>query len=163
MTALKQERQPQPIPAWISDLFLRFSYIYRELWMHAYPEVEDIEMAKIEWTMSLCGFNEKVVHRAVEKCKLHYSKPPSIKEFYDLCMSELRYLRDEDGTKQITNQKRSAPSPILAEFMAKNPIKPDDPFRKIYDQYKGTKELGVKMIDEMKKQFKLGSRQSTPV
>lgn len=142
-------------PDWLGILFLRFAAIYEGLWLWD-AKTEAAMLAKqLEWYGALASFTAPVIYKAIDMARLHHEKPPSIKEFYELCRSAFRMLRDSpDSPKQIEDKRRPPPSPLLASYMAKHPPKEDDPFRLIYEKYQGQgKILGEMMIKEIKKQL----------
>lgn len=134
----------------MDNLFFRFALIYKGLWTHGLNTDSDVLAAQIEWYIPLQHFEGDVVSRAIEICKTTYDQPPSIKQFVELCRQE----RDRYNfhNPKLTDERQAPVSPLLREYMLKNPIKPEDPFKAIFDRYKG-RERGIETMKEVKRQL----------
>lgn len=141
----------QNFPAWLDNLFFRFSVIYKGLWTQNMRTDTDILANQIEWYFPLQHFLPDAISKAIDQCKLIYDQPPTIKQFVELCRQE----RDRYNfhNPQLSCDKKSEPvSPLLHEYMMKNARKDDDPFKLIFQKYRG-KERGIETIKEIKRQL----------
>lgn len=148
----EQQKPYQDFPAWLDNLFFRFALIYKGLWTQHMKSDAEILATQIEWYFPLQAFNGGIVSKAIEYCKMNYDEPPSIKQFVAVCRQE----RDRYNfhNPQLTHDyKESTPmSPLLHEYMMRNPRIEDDPFKLIFQKYKG-KERGQEVIKEIKRQL----------
>jgi hypothetical protein len=112
----------------------------------------DILANQIEWFFPLQHFNGDIVSKAIEQCKILYDQPPTIKQFVELCRQE-RERYNFHNPKISYDEKSPEVSPLLHEYMLKNPRKDDDPFKLLFQKYKG-KELGIEVMKEIMKQLK---------
>lgn len=135
----------QTFPDWLNDLFLRFSNIYGAIWTYDLSSEKNILAKKIEWFGPLSYFGNQVIQQAIEACKIAYSKPPSIKEFYDLCVHEKNNVKREHDKNKRIEFNNVGPSELLAEYMAKNPFGKDDIFKGI----DGPKEMFKVLMKKM--------------
>lgn len=139
-------------PSWVDNLFFRFSLIYKGFWTHNLKSDADILANQIEWYFPLQHFAGDVIGRAIDQCKVIYDQPPSIKQFVELCRQE----RDRYNfhNLQLTCDEKSSPcSPLLQEYMLRNPRAPDDPFKAIFAKYKG-KQRGIETMKEINRQLR---------
>lgn len=134
----------------MDNLFLRFTIIYKGLWTQNIKSDVDALANQIEWYLSLQYFNAEIVSRAIEICKTTYDQPPSIKQFVELCRQE----RDRYNfhTPKLTDERQAPVSPLLREYMLRNPRQSNDPFKSIFDRCKG-KERGIETLKEVKRQL----------
>lgn len=110
----------------------------------------DVLAAQIEWYFPLQNFDGESVSRAIEQCKMTYDQPPSIKQFAEICRQERD--RYNFNTNKLTDERQAPCSPLLYEYMMKNPRKSDDPFKSIFDKYRGC-ERGIETLKEVKRQL----------
>lgn len=106
----------------MNDLFIRFSAIYGGLWTHDLDGKTQSMSKKLEWFFPLSPFSHAVIHGAIDLCKLHYDKPPSIKQFRELCESEQKRMRPSGLQIDDKSRVRMSCSPLLAGYMANNPV-----------------------------------------
>lgn len=127
---------------WLNNLFLRFGAIYGGLWSHDVASESGLLLKRLEWYGALAGFRHDVINSAINLTRTHFDKPPSIKEFVDLCNSESRRLKPD--SPQLENKMRPPPSPLLAEYMAKHPQSQEE-LERFKKQFKG-KEFGTQFL-----------------
>jgi hypothetical protein len=140
-------------PHYLEDLFLKFSIAYENLWTYALKTERDLLAKKLMWHSQICTYPDHAILSAIDLAIKHFPKPPSIKEFLDLCSTETKRLKPEG--LQLTDNRRDPPSPLLAEYMAKNPEQVEM-WTQLGKQYSG-KELGtayLKIIKEKLAEFK---------
>jgi hypothetical protein len=65
-------------------IFARFHHIYTHKFETAYGDESTLTQAKREWAYSLAGTPAHLVEYALERCKLEFSWPPTIADFFQL-------------------------------------------------------------------------------
>lgn len=146
-------------PRWLKMLFHLFVVNYKNLWTDSLQH-EALEKAQeFLWSSSLRGVPEEIVMEAGLKAIQTYSFPPSIQQFLEITSAMQRNKRmDNTAQKVLTSDQkysRGPVSPLLAEYMEKNPRQAEDPFKALFAKYSG-QELGTEVLKEIKKQ--LGSK-----
>lgn len=134
-------------------LFRLFSVNYKELWTKTLETPELRQASTFLWMKSLENYEEKIIIDSAMEAIKNYQFPPSISQILEIIQTKLRNKRMEGTENAKTEYHTSAPlSPLLAEYMANNPRKPDDPFKILFEKYQG-QELGREVIKEIKKQL----------
>ena len=98
-----ETKKTSEFPKWVHDLFLRFSLIYGGIWSYGLRSDAEVMAKKTEWYLSLQRYSAPVVANAIERVKLQFDQPPSIKQFYDLCQVEEDRLKPE---KVLVEEKK---------------------------------------------------------
>lgn len=144
-------------PTWLTTLFTMFAVNYKNLWTDSLKDPALERAQNFIWQASLAGIPEEVIMVAgMQAIKLH-NFPPSIHQFLELTSAIQRNHRMENETQKVLKSgtgkyHRDPVSPLLAEYMAKNPPKEDDPFKLIFQKYSG-QELGTQVLKEIKRQL----------
>lgn len=114
------------------------------------------------WMTTLKGYDEQIILDAAVHAIKNYHFPPSIQQFVEIVNGLAKHKNLEKSTKNVLDYKHShkaPPSPLLAEYMLKNPPKANDPFKKIFEESHGN-ERGKRVMAEIKRQ--LGAKLVSP-
>lgn len=144
-------------PRWLAMLFNLFMANYKSRWSD-FIQSEALKKAnEFMWLSALKGFDENLIMNTAMEVIKHYDYPPSIQQFLSVLTAKQRNESLETNSKRLLgggnfSHSISPPSPLLAEYMRKNPLKIDDPFKSLFERYKG-EELGTKVIEEIKRRL----------
>ena len=136
---------------WLKSLFKIFSYAYKKLWTDSLQEPEAMRANQSLWFITFSKYSPKIIEAAAFRAIEQYHFPPSIQQFKEIVDAMTRNDRMENNFKSLP-PRRDPPSPLLQEYMKKNPPKPNDPFQELFAKYKG-EELGAKVMQEIKRQL----------
>jgi hypothetical protein len=144
-------------PKWLTTLFRLFVANYKTQWTK-FLNTPELERANdYLWIASLEGIPEHIILHAGMLAVKQHTFPPSIQQFLEITTSLQRNERMEGSTQNVLKSgtgkyHRDPPSPLLQEYMAKNPPKDNDPFKAIFAKYSG-QELGTEVLKEIKRQL----------
>lgn len=111
------------------------------------------------WQNALKNYPEPTIFEAAQKVIETYHYPPSIQQFLEVAKAIERNRRlDETSVRKLSAESAGyvnphRVSPLIEEYMAKNPLKADDPFKLIFEKYTG-RERGSKVLGEIKRQLR---------
>lgn len=138
-------------------LFNLLAITYKNLWMDALQDDAIEEATAFIWITGLKGFSENLILDAAMECIKTYHFPPSIQQFLEIANQASKNKKMEENADNVLKYQRfsdrSPPSPLLQECMDTHPLKPDDPFKKIFAETAG-KERGRAVMQEICRQLR---------